>query len=91
MRKPVFIRHRTPEEIAIAKKDDQADLPDPEASQTEFKEKWLLMVGVCTHFGCIPLETRLGSKGEFGGWFCLVTDRITILPDAFVRGLLQRT
>ena len=70
--KPVFIRHRTAEEIAIAKKDDRAELPDPEADSDRVQnEKWLLMVGVCTHFGCIPLGNKPGeAKGEFGGWFC---------------------
>ena len=70
--KPVFIRHRTAEEIAIAKKDDREELPDPEADSDRVQnEKWLLMVGVCTHFGCIPLGNKPGeAKGEFGGWFC---------------------
>ena len=70
--KPVFIRHRTAAEIETAQKDDKADLPDPQADVDRVQNaKWLVMVGVCTHFGCIPLGNKSGeSKGEFGGWFC---------------------
>ena len=70
--KPVFIRHRTIAEIDAAQQDDKADLPDPQADVDRVQNsKWLVMVGVCTHFGCIPLGNKSGeSKGEFGGWFC---------------------
>jgi len=65
--KPIFIRHRTPEEIARAKGDDTAALPDPAADDSRVqKPEWLVMVGTCTHLGCVPLDQR----GEFGGWFC---------------------
>ncbi len=68
--KPVFVRHRTAAEIATAKADDGAsDLKDPESDAdrvTAGKEQWLVMVGVCTHLGCVPL----GQQGEYGGWFC---------------------
>lgn len=70
--KPVFIRHRTPEEVATAKNDDGADLPDPQpdAERAE-KPEWLIVVGVCTHLGCVPLGTKDGEeRGEFNGWFC---------------------
>ncbi len=69
---PVFIRRRTADEIEAARKDDGADLPDPEADADRVqKAEWLIMVGVCTHLGCIPLGQKRGdSKGEFGGWFC---------------------
>ena len=69
---PVFVRRRTADEIEAAKKDDGADLPDPEADADRVqKAEWLIMVGVCTHLGCIPLgQNRGDSKGEFGGWFC---------------------
>ncbi len=69
---PVFIRRRRADEIEAAKKDDGADLPDPEADADRVqKAEWLIMVGVCTHLGCIPLgQNRGDSKGEFGGWFC---------------------
>jgi len=70
--KPVFVRHRTPEEIARAKKDDTANLIDPQPDADRVKKaEWLIMVGVCTHLGCIPLGQKPGEpKGDFGGWFC---------------------
>ena len=65
--KPVFIRRRTPEEITEAQAVKEADLPDPETDEARVqKPEWLVMVGVCTHLGCIPL----GNKGEYNGWFC---------------------
>jgi len=67
--KPVFVRHRTPEQIAKAKADDTVDMPEPEADEKRVKkgkEQWLVTVGVCTHLGCVPL----GDQGEFGGWLC---------------------
>jgi ubiquinol-cytochrome c reductase iron-sulfur subunit len=65
--KPVFIRRRTEEEIAKAKKVDLKDLKHPEKDEDRAKNpEWLVMIGVCTHLGCVPL----GDKGEYGGWFC---------------------
>ncbi|MFN3076219.1 MAG: ubiquinol-cytochrome c reductase iron-sulfur subunit [Alphaproteobacteria bacterium] len=70
--KPVFIRHRTKEEIEAAAAVKSEELPQPEAdSQRVKKPEWLIMVGVCTHLGCIPLGQKAGDpKGDFGGWFC---------------------
>jgi ubiquinol-cytochrome c reductase iron-sulfur subunit len=65
--KPVFVRHRTAAEIEQAQKDDAAALPDPAKDADRVKKpEWLVMMGVCTHLGCVPL----GQKGEYGGWFC---------------------
>ena len=80
--KPVFIRNRTDKEVEEAKAVALADLKDPIArnangdaaaeatdlarSAGEGKENWLVMIGVCTHLGCVPL----GQAGDFGGWFC---------------------
>jgi len=80
--KPVFIRNRTPEEIEAGKTVKLEELKDPVArnaniaadapatdadrSAGEGKENWLVMVGVCTHLGCVPI----GQSGDFGGWFC---------------------
>ena len=65
--KPVFIRRRTEEEIAKAKDVKLEDLPHPETDEERTKNpEWLVMLGVCTHLGCVPL----GDKGEYGGWFC---------------------
>tara|TARA_Y100001970_G_C13579586_1_gene530194 strand:- start:23 stop:535 length:513 start_codon:yes stop_codon:yes gene_type:complete len=65
--KPVFIRRRTEEEIIKAKNVKLEDLPHPETDEDRAKNpEWLVMLGVCTHLGCVPL----GDKGEYGGWFC---------------------
>ena len=65
--KPVFIKRRTDEEISEAKNVDLKELPDPEKDEDRAKNpEWLVMLGMCTHLGCVPL----GDKGEYGGWFC---------------------
>jgi len=78
---PVFVRHRTPKEIEEAQAVPVSDLPDPVARNANVKEgdpatdvnrvvdgkeKFLVMMGVCTHLGCVPL----GQQGDYGGWFC---------------------
>lgn len=70
--KPVFIRHRTVLEIAEAEEVPVTDLRDPEADSDRVEDpKWLIMVGVCTHLGCVPKGNKPGdNKGEYGGWFC---------------------
>jgi len=70
--KPLFIRHRTAAEIEEARAVPMGDLPDPQADDVRVqKPEWLIMVGVCTHLGCVPLGQGSGDpKGEFGGWFC---------------------
>ena len=68
--KPVFIRHRTAAEIEEARGVNLDDLPDPQPDAervTEGKEQWLVMLGVCTHLGCVPLGNR---AGDYNGWFC---------------------
>jgi len=65
--KPVFIRRRTLDEIAEARSVAFDTLPDPQGDETRVtKEEWLVMVGICTHLGCVPL----GQSGDFNGWFC---------------------
>lgn len=78
--KPVFIRRRTEEEIEAARSVDLSELPDPVAQNENLGDvdasdanrsmdeagEWLVMMGVCTHLGCVPL----GDAGDFGGWFC---------------------
>jgi len=79
--KPVFIRRRTEDEIAAAQAEEVSALPDQVARNPniaedapaidanramEGMEEWLVMIGVCTHLGCVPL----GDAGDFGGWFC---------------------
>jgi ubiquinol-cytochrome c reductase iron-sulfur subunit len=70
--KPVFVRNRTPEEIANAKAVMLEELRDPQADEARVKkENWLILVGVCTHLGCVPLgQKKTEARGEFGGWFC---------------------
>jgi ubiquinol-cytochrome c reductase iron-sulfur subunit len=69
---PVFIRHRTAAEIVEAQGVSQDDLPDPEVDSDRVqKAEWLVLVGVCTHLGCIPLgQKSTDKKGDFDGWFC---------------------
>ena len=70
--KPVFIRHRTEAEIEAAKAVSNRDMIDPQADADRVqKPEWLVLVGVCTHLGCIPLGTSQGeTKGDYNGWFC---------------------
>ncbi len=70
--KPVFIRHRTQEEIDAAQADDNIDLRQPEADSSRvLRSEWLVMVGVCTHLGCIPLGQKITEiRGDWNGWFC---------------------
>ena len=70
--KPVFIRHRTKAEVEEAKAVSRDDLIDPQTDEERARRpEWLILVGVCTHLGCIPLGTAQGeARGEFNGWFC---------------------
>ncbi len=76
---PLFVRRRTPKEIAEARAVAVSDLPDPDArnanlpdgspatdANRETKPEWLILVGVCTHLGCTPTA----FEGDFGGWLC---------------------
>ena len=65
--KPVFIKRRTQEEIAEARAVKLEDLKDPQKDEDRAKNpEWLIMVGICTHLGCVPLS----DKGDYNGWFC---------------------
>ena len=65
--KPVFIKRRTKEEIQKAEQTNMKDLMDPQEDKDRVKKsEWLVVVGVCTHLGCVPI----GGKGEYNGWFC---------------------
>ena len=65
--KPVFIRKRTKLDIESARNVNLEELKDPEKDEDRVKkDEWLVMIGICTHLGCVPL----GDKGEYGGWFC---------------------
>ena len=70
--KPVFIRHRTAAEIDEASRDDVLDMRDPQMDGERVqKPKYLVVLGVCTHLGCVPLGQKVGEvRGEYDGWFC---------------------
>ena len=67
--KPIFISHRTKKEIDEAQKVDVASLPDPQPDSARVKpgkDQWQVLIGICTHLGCIPLS----HQGDFNGYFC---------------------
>ncbi len=65
--KPVFIKRRTQSEISEAQSVDLNELKHPEKDDDRVKKsEWLVMLGICTHIGCVPLS----NKGEYNGWFC---------------------
>lgn len=72
--KPVFVRHRSPEEIKAAQdvKPNQLIEPQPDSARVKAgKEKWLIVTGICTHLGCVPLGNKPSEqRGDYGGWFC---------------------
>jgi ubiquinol-cytochrome c reductase iron-sulfur subunit len=70
--KPVFIRHRTPEEIAKEAATSIDDLPHPETDAVRVKKpEWLVVIGICSHLGCVPQGQKPSeNRGTFGGWFC---------------------
>ena len=62
---PVFIRHRTPKEIQDAEATPMSDLKDPQTDAERVqKPEWLIVLGICTHLGCVPL----GHDGPYDGW-----------------------
>ena len=81
---PLFVRRRTPAEIAASKAVDVNSLPDPVARNANLpdsaqatdadratKPEWLVLIGVCTHLGCTPtVSTPQAPEGEYGGWLC---------------------
>ena len=70
--KPLFIRHRTSEEIAEADSVDLNVLPDPQADTERVQNpQWLVLIGICTHLGCVPKgQSPNDYKGDYDGWFC---------------------
>jgi ubiquinol-cytochrome c reductase iron-sulfur subunit len=67
--KPIYISHRTKKEIEEAQAVPLSSLPDPQADTDRVKaghDEWLVVIGICTHLGCIPLA----HQGDYGGWFC---------------------
>ncbi len=72
--KPIFVRHRTPTEITEAHNVKLSQLADPQTDADRVKQghdEWLVVVGICTHLGCIPLGNKpTDPRGAWGGWFC---------------------
>lgn len=72
--KPVFIRRRTADEIKAAEDVDVTTLRDPQKDDERVDpahKEWLILVGVCTHLGCVPGGQKVtDAHGDFGGWFC---------------------
>ena len=70
--KPVFIRRRTEDEINDTRTVAIDSLRDPQSDEDRVqKDEWLVVMGVCTHLGCVPLGQKIGDgKGDYGGWFC---------------------
>ena len=67
--KPIYISHRTKKQIEEARSVPVSSLPDPQSDQARVKEghdQWLVVIGICTHLGCIPTV----HEGDFDGWFC---------------------
>ena len=67
--KPIYINHRSKKEIEEAQKVDLSSLPDPQTDAQRVKkghDQWLVLIGICTHLGCIPLD----HQGEYDGFFC---------------------
>ena len=72
--KPIFIRNRTAKEIADARAVKPSDMNDAQPDKARVKaghDQWIVLVGICTHLGCIPLGNKpTDMRGEWGGWFC---------------------
>ena len=72
--KPIYVSHRTKKQIDEARAVNVASLPDPQSDEARVKpghEQWLVVIGICTHLGCIPLGIGEGeNRGPYGGYFC---------------------
>src|ERR1700735_170182 len=72
--KPIFVRHRTADEIKSAEDVKLSDLIDPQADQARVKpghDQWIVLIGICTPLGCVPLGNKPSDpRGDWGGWFC---------------------
>jgi ubiquinol-cytochrome c reductase iron-sulfur subunit len=70
--KPVFVRNRTAEEIREARAVPMSELKDPQPDQARVqRDQWLVVLGVCTHLGCVPLGQKpTDARGNYNGWFC---------------------
>jgi ubiquinol-cytochrome c reductase iron-sulfur subunit len=70
--KPIFVRSRTPQEIEAARATPLSELKNPATDQSRIqRDPWLVVIGICTHLGCVPLGQKpTDPRGDYGGWFC---------------------
>jgi ubiquinol-cytochrome c reductase iron-sulfur subunit len=72
--KPIFVRHRTDTEIKEAEDTPLGQLIEPQTDQARVKaghDQWIVLIGICTHLGCVPLGNKpTDPRGDWGGWFC---------------------
>jgi ubiquinol-cytochrome c reductase iron-sulfur subunit len=72
--KPIFVRHRTAAEIKEAEDVPLSQLIEPQADSARVKaghDQWIVLIGICTHLGCVPLGNKpTDPRGDWGGWFC---------------------
>ena len=72
--KPIFVRHRTAKEIKEAEDVQMSQLIEPQPDSARVKEghaTWIVLIGICTHLGCVPLGNKqTDPRGDWGGWFC---------------------
>ena len=72
--KPIFVRHRTDKEIKEAEDVPLSDLIQPQPDSARVKpghDQWIVLIGICTHLGCVPLGNKpTDPRGDWGGWFC---------------------
>jgi ubiquinol-cytochrome c reductase iron-sulfur subunit len=72
--KPIFVRHRTAAEIKQAKDTPLGQLIEPQTDAARVKaghDQWIILIGICTHLGCVPLGNKPSDpRGDYGGWFC---------------------
>jgi ubiquinol-cytochrome c reductase iron-sulfur subunit len=72
--KPIFVRHRTATEIKEAQDTPLSQLIEPQTDQARVKaghDQWIILIGICTHLGCVPLGNKPSDpRGDWGGWFC---------------------
>ena len=72
--KPIFVRHRTPTEVKQAHDVPLGQLIEPQPDSARVKpghDQWIILIGICTHLGCVPLGNKPSDpRGEWGGWFC---------------------
>ena len=72
--KPIFVRHRTDKEIKEAQDVQMSQLIEPQPDSARVKaghDQWIVLIGICTHLGCVPLGNKpTDPRGDWGGWFC---------------------